>query len=409
MSHFKIVGEVPSTVQTEKLFISTSPDGLNWTALNNGNPVWEPPNWQPFFNVVRDPSIIYANGFFWVAYTSGNYGYHAKFAVVRSADLLNWTHVTDVSTLLPDAYAPFTWGPFFFQDTDGSVHVFVSIGERFDRDTGQPIFKLRSYEVHPLNQDFTQWSAPMMVQAPSTQMNEFWVWREGDKYHAVYVDFLDNGAYVHVTSDNLITGWTNRVRLGMDSLEGCFVLKKPGGGYRAYVEGQPNYGYRYFDFNESFQDRQPPVQVNSSMKMRNGKVVAAPTGTTFANWQQTELAAVPEEDRGPLADPDLDGVKNLAECSMGLSPRVPNLSPVVHWRDTNGKWRARHYRLPGLSDVALALETSPTLIPWEASSASMSLSSRTLMSDGRQLLEWAETAPVSERLLLRLNATLSPP
>jgi hypothetical protein len=63
----------------EKLYISVSPDGINWEALNGGNPVWEPAGWAPFQNVVRDPSIVYANGYYWVAYTSGNYGKGASF------------------------------------------------------------------------------------------------------------------------------------------------------------------------------------------------------------------------------------------------------------------------------------------------------------------------------------------
>ena len=42
MSHFKsnnLGGD-------ERLYISVSPDALNWTALNNGNPVWQPVGWH---------------------------------------------------------------------------------------------------------------------------------------------------------------------------------------------------------------------------------------------------------------------------------------------------------------------------------------------------------------------------
>lgn len=412
MSHFKIQSEPPHP-QTEKLFISVSSDGLNWTTLNGGNPVWEPPGATPFWNVVRDPSIVFANGYYWVAYTSGNYGYHAKFGLVRSTDLVNWTHVTDVSTLLPDAYAPFTWGPFFFQDTDGSVRVFVSIGERFDRNTGEPMFDLRTYEVHPLNADFTQWSAPVMVQAPSNRINEFWVWREGETYHAVYVDFNDHGQYAHVTSGNLITGWGNRTLVGLGALEGCFVLKKPEGGYRVHFEGihLGHYGYRYYDFDDTMgRVVGPQVYLNSQVTMRNGKVMLVPaihSPTTYGHWRDDLLGSQPVDARAPMADPDLDGLSNLVECSMGLPPLLPNLSPLPRWLDGNGKLRLKYYRLPSLGNVSQALQMSRDPILWEEAT-SMSLRSRTMMTDGRELLEWAQTGPSPENMLLRVGATLAP-
>ncbi|HWB60842.1 MAG TPA: hypothetical protein VG733_15200, partial [Chthoniobacteraceae bacterium] len=70
MSHFKANGSGGD----QRLYISISQDGLTWTALNNGNPVWQPADYNPASSTVRDPAIIYNNGFWWVAYTSGNYG-----------------------------------------------------------------------------------------------------------------------------------------------------------------------------------------------------------------------------------------------------------------------------------------------------------------------------------------------
>src|SRR5215207_6136330 len=102
MSHFHATAEM----NLEKLFISTSSDGLNWQMLNDGNPVWAPLPWESF----RDPSIVHANGWYWVAFTSGNYGAQASFGLVKSKDLLNWTYVGPVSTLIPGATDPLTWG-----------------------------------------------------------------------------------------------------------------------------------------------------------------------------------------------------------------------------------------------------------------------------------------------------------
>lgn len=404
MSHFKIEG----TNQTEKLYISTSPNGTAWTPLNNGNPVWEPPNAAPFHNVVRDPSIVFANGFYWVAYTAGNYGYRPSFGLIKSVDLLNWTFVTDVSTHLPTAYDPFTWGPFFFKDTDGSVHIFVSIGEKTDPNTGQAIFRLRTYEVHPLNADFTQWSAPVLVQAPSDFINEFWVWREGDTYHAVYVDFRQNGRNVHVTSSNLITGWNTPQVLGLDGLEGAFVLKKPTGGYRVYVEGVPAYGYRYYDYSDAFTSPVGPTYVSSPITMRNGKVITAAATTTYADWKQLELPGLAENERAPLADADADGLKNIVECATGLPPAASTASALALQMHSSGALRLRYTHLGSIAGITLELEPSSSL-DFLAPAPPASLRSSTMLSDGRELLEWhAPALTPPEARYFRLRATFTP-
>ncbi len=97
MSHFKSNNHGGD----ERLYISVSPDALNWTALNGGNPVWQPVGWAGFENVVRDPAIIFNSGYYWVAYTSGHYGRHASFGLVKSTDLLNWTLVGEIACVLP--------------------------------------------------------------------------------------------------------------------------------------------------------------------------------------------------------------------------------------------------------------------------------------------------------------------
>ena len=70
---------------------------------------------------------------------------------------------------------PFTWNPCFFTDSDGSLHVFVSISP-INGDTFYPIPALRTYELHPLNDDLTEWSAPALVELPHSNTNEFWAW-----------------------------------------------------------------------------------------------------------------------------------------------------------------------------------------------------------------------------------------
>ncbi len=394
MSHFK----ANSGGGDERLYISVSPEGVQWSALNNGDPVWQPVGWAPFTNVVRDPSIVFVNGFYWVAYTSGNYGKHASFGLVKSTNLLDWTLVGEISTAIPGATDPLTWGPFFFKDADDSVHLFVSISP-MNGSVYNPIPELRTYEIHPLNSEFTAWSSPVAVQLPSTNTNEFWVWKESETYHAIYVDFTQGSPYRHITSTNLISGWSNPQLLGFATYEGGFVLKRPEGGYRVYLEGGNGNtipGYFYYDYNDAFTAHSPAQNVSAQVPMRNGKVIAAPTTTAFADWQTLELSGLPSASQAATADPDGDGLSNLLECALGLSPQVPNASPVKSWFDGAGQLRARYAQAPNLSNVTVSLQISSDLLianGWADVSGALSRRSVTLMSDGREMVEWADLAP----------------
>lgn len=375
----------------ERLYISHSPDGLNWTAINNGLPVYEPPNFSPFNNVLRDPSIIFANGFYWVAYTSGNYGRHASFGLLRSADLLSWTRLGEVSTALPGQTDPITWGPFFYEDGDGSIHLFVSIspigGAQYN-----PFPLMRTYEMHPLDAAFSRWSTPVPVQLPTSNTNEFWVWKEGDLYHAVYVDFTESGLpNVHVTSHDLITGWGGRQILGYPSQEGGFVLPKPTGGYRLYLEpGNGNAsiipGYKTCDFDDAFTAATPQVRVTATVPMRNGKPARARGTMSFGAWQAEKLGALPIAERAPTADPDHDGLANLLECALDsdpLAPAPPTVSTFMR-SAAGGMFGGVRFRKMGqFGDVTAAGQSTGALGSWAAGV----VESVTLMSDGMERVQ----------------------
>lgn len=403
MSHFKHNGGGGD----ERLYISVSPNGVNWEALNNGNPVWEPVGASGFWNVVRDPSIVFANDWYWVAYTSGNYGYHKSFGLVKSRDLLNWTFVGEIDTAIPGAVDSLTWGPFFFKDADGSVHLFVSISLT-NGSIYYPLPDLRTHELHPLNADFTQWSSPVLVQLPSTNTNEFWPWKEGDTYHAIYVDFARGGQYYYSKSQNLITGWQPGTYMGFGGYEGGFVLKKPEGGYRLYLEGG-NGGsgaYKFYD-GDQFPFFALAGAVSTLTPMRNGKIITAPGTTTFAQWQTLRVPGETPAQQAEEADPDGDGIPNLAESVTGTNPLKPNATVMTGWLDANGRFRATHAFDRSISGVSLSMESATTLPSWGAASG-LELRSVTMMSDGLERWEWAGTSTLIDHAFHRLKATLVP-
>lgn len=407
MSHFKGDGGGGD----ERLYISWSADGLNWTALNNGQPVWQPPNWGGFVNVVRDPTIIFHDGYYWVAYTSGNYGKGTTYGLVKSTDLLNWTFVTLVNAALPNSTDQLTWSPIFFEDGDGSIHVIVAInpvgGSQYN-----PIPTMRVHEMHPLNADWTQWSAPIPLQLPDTNNNDCWVWKEGLTYHAAYADFSTGGTVVHATSNNLITGWVRHRYLGYNAQEGNIVLPKPEGGYRLYLEpgnsGTPE-GFRTCDFDANFLNATPQVLVNSTVPMRNGKICAARQTISYAQWRDQKLAPVPAEKRVPLADADEDGLLNLSECAFATDPLVfttaasrPNLFTRIL---PDGKHPGLIYRfLRSSTDTNTTPEVKIGENPWSSTPGDLTIESLTLMSDGVTRVQAATVSPLAtEPILLRVN------
>jgi hypothetical protein len=394
----------------ERLYVSYSADGLNWIALNNGLPVWQPVGWSPFVNVVRDPTITFANGFYWVAYTSGNYGKHASFGLVKSADLLNWTFVGEIGTAIPGATDPLTWNPCFFEDGDGSIHIFVSVSPTGGSNYN-PTPNMRSYELHPLNASFAQWSMPVAIPLPQTNTNEFWAWKEGDTYHAIYVSFAQSSALIHVTSKSLLTGWGNAQVIGFNQQEGPFVLRKPDGGYRLYLEGgnsAPTPGYRTCDFTGAFTNPTAQTFVTATVPMRNGKPAVARDTMNFATWQTQKLASVPAAMRGPNADPDADGLANLVECTLGSDPLVFSARPESFLRAMGPDTFVglRFFRLRQFSDATVQVEGSANLNDWNASLVTESI---TLMSDGTEWLHVRDSVATASggSHYLRLKSVLS--
>lgn len=286
----------------ERLYISISPDGLNWTTLNNGNPVYQPANWQPFYNVVRDPSIIYNCGFWWVAYTSGNYGNHASFGLVKSPDLINWTFVGEINATIPGAaaqygasYDPLTWNPVFYRDSDGSVHVFVNISP-INGSEYNPTPTMNPYELHPASKDWSQWSAPALVSLQDGDTNEFYVWKTGAVYNAIFVNFNNGSAWTYATSNNLLTGWTDVRSIGFNNQEGGMIIPQASGADRLYLEPgntAPTPGYQWcdsFDQLTTFTAQQP---VNSDVPAQNGKMTSDfPQSQIVPALSRTWLAAL---------------------------------------------------------------------------------------------------------------------
>ncbi len=393
----------------ERLFISVSPDGQNWTALNGGQAVWQHPNYPNY--VVRDPTIVFHKGFYWVAHTSGRYGVHPErpsFGLLKSKDLINWTQVGEINTSIPNMVDPFTWNPCFFKDGDGSLHVFVSISRINANNSTYPIPDLRTYELHPLNDDLTEWSAPTVVQLPHSNTNEFWAWKDGETYHAVYVSFNSNGNLVHATSKSLLTGWGNERVFGFATEEGLFVLKKPDGNYRLYTEtgNGTATGYMWRDTNPEFSVFTQAAMTTTDTPMRNGKPAAIAGFLSYDAWRADRMGGLPIIDSERLADPDYDGQNNFLEYALDLNPR--ERSPAALTLSGNGATglTARWRQAPSRKDAQVALQRTPDLGSWNLS-AGFVVQSVALMIDGSEEVTAIHAAAASQERsnFVRLRVT----
>jgi len=110
----------------QKLSLYTSKNGLDFTLLANTG--FAGPT-----GVLRDPSIMkHTDGQYYIAYTLQSWTTtSASFAIASSPDLKAWTFRTEVPSQVSGV--KHTWAPEWFKDSDGSIHLIVSI----DTDTTQ--------------------------------------------------------------------------------------------------------------------------------------------------------------------------------------------------------------------------------------------------------------------------------
>lgn len=204
-----------------KLYIATSFDGRNYAPVTG----------QPVYTVtdgtgLRDPSIIRHRGVWYICYTAGpvgGLGFADYFRIIASSDLLNWSHVKDVS-MAAVAHTRYTWAPEWFVEEDGTIHVLVSVSH-------WPTNEHELYEIHPMDAaDMAgEWSEPVRLHGPAfpeftrtftpegTQQNaqrvgayDAYVLKIGALYHLWYFN-RPTSSLSHATAPSLTGPYTSTV------------------------------------------------------------------------------------------------------------------------------------------------------------------------------------------------------
>jgi len=175
----------------EKLSLYTSKNGLDFTLFADTG--YTGPT-----GVLRDPSITkHRDGNYYIAYTIKSWTTTSSaFAIASSPDLKAWTFRAEIPAQVPGVKD--TWAPEWFKDTDGSVHLIVSI------DTNDTAFK--SYLYTASDDTLTKWSAPKALGIGPNYIDTFVV-KVGAKYHAFSKN--ESSKYIeHATASALTGPWT---------------------------------------------------------------------------------------------------------------------------------------------------------------------------------------------------------
>ncbi len=144
--------------------------------------------------------------------------------------------------------------------------------------------------------------------------------------------------------------------------------------------------------------------------------VAGPAGPSFTGFATTNFTTAEQADplvSGPAADPDGDGVSNLAEYALGADPREPGRAklPVPGLvADGPDQFLAlTHRRLRNQTDVTYTVETTTDFVTW--SPVTTQVGTATDNGDGTETVTFRAAiaaGPATTMQQIRLRLSLNP-
>lgn len=137
----------------------------------------------------------------------------------------------------------------------------------------------------------------------------------------------------------------------------------------------------------------------------NANTLALPQ---YAAWIAAEFpSGTPTSDTALAADPDRDGLDNLAEFALKLPPLTPNGTPLAVTPAANGSplqvTFAVRNDIPGLT---ARIDLSSDLLNWDTSETGITRVSTSPQANGTDLITARVNLTTSARLLLRINLSL---
>ncbi len=308
------------------LSLFRSYDGVTFTSL--ASEAYVPPK-----GLLRDPSILHAaDGQYYIVYTTAWGG--STFGLARSRDLRHWQHVADVPITVAGKAITNAWAPEWFRDSDGSVHVIISLS---GGGTQGP------FAAYVLDADatLTRFSAPRPMTGLAGNHIDTFVVKDGDRYVAftknettktielATAQALDGPWTIQKTGD--WAGWG-------DWIEGPAVVRLPAGGWRIYFDDYKTKHYWYSDSTDGFKTWSPRRELGGvSGAVRHFTVIGEATKTVEAATAPAAKPAKITWDRHSLM---IDGNRLMVWSGEFHPFRLP--SPSL-WRDILQKMKATGY------------------------------------------------------------------
>ncbi len=228
------------TPMTEQVYFMTSEDGLDWKALNGGEPVLvsdvgekgvrdpfiiRSPDSPTVYLIATDLSIHLTRHDWGRAQTAGS----KSIVVWESEDLVNWSEPRLVQVAPDDAGC--TWAPeAFYDESRGEFMVFWASKTR-----GDNFAKHRIWAAH--TKDFRTFGEPFVYIEKPTTVIDTTIVRDGDTYYRFTKDEKHKAITLEHSKD-LMRGWRGVDDFSLGHLTGyegptCFRLKpdddgKPG-------------------------------------------------------------------------------------------------------------------------------------------------------------------------------------
>jgi len=265
---------------------------------------------------VRDPSIFYTNGNYYVAATANGYT-GTYFQVLQSVDLKTWSLVTNISGIPGNAHA---WAPEWVFETNGNIHIFVSCTTNTN-DLGNQI-----YETHPTvsNNFAAAWSTLTNVAPVETNMIDPYVIVTNGVYNLF---FKEEGLWTIgvATSTNILGPYTLQQTNLFYANEAPCVYHLPNGQYRLFMAASGGY-LQYVDTTNGLTAWGTNiVPCGQSLNINHGTVIPLPSQASVAI-----SAGLVSSTNGALNGTNVTAPQQVAASDISVVTRLlADLEPIT--------------------------------------------------------------------------------
>lgn len=224
-SHFK-----PSS---ENLFISISEDGVNWRE--------QLASYTPLIAGVRDPSMIFWDGAYYLAHTVNAFSPpETRFALAKSVDGINWSHLRYVDLSGITGGPEFVWAPEL-RILENRVICLVSVSV----DSGSTF---QTYLIDDWGRDLATNGEPQLIAGLAANTIDATVIKEGDTFFLFYKNEAVGEKVIEAATAENIEGPYTIERSGNwagwgTNVEGQNIVRLPNGKFRIYIDAIGNVKY----------------------------------------------------------------------------------------------------------------------------------------------------------------------